>query len=256
MEKSLAKKIEKSPELYQTFHENTKSFVFPKGKINEGFIKMITKTYYKSYPRFPKISLPKDFIKDTGELERIFLERKSIRDFSKKGISAQELSKILFFSMGNFIDHQNNYRRVTPSAGARYPIEMYPIILHSKDLQQGVYHYNIKHHDLEQLKSGNFLNELKKIINQNLLENASIVLVLSATFLRTTMKYGNRGYRYIFLDAGHIAQNVYLEATKLNLGCCAIGGFLDQDLNELLDLGGLYESCIYVLIIGVPKKQL
>ena len=79
---------------------------------------------------------------------------------------------------------------------------------------------------------------------------ASVVLLISAVFGRTQSKYGDRGYRYVFLDAGHMAQNIYMVTTSMNLGCCTIAGFLDHEVDEMLDLDGSDESVIYMAVIG------
>lgn len=77
-----------------------------------------------------------------------------------------------------------------------------------------------------------------------------MVIIITACFNRTLQKYGERGYRYVFLDAGHVGENIYLSSSYLNLGCVAIGGFDDDKLNDTLGIDGKNESSIYVLTIG------
>ena len=144
----------------------------------------------------------------------------------------------------------NKKLRVSPSAGARYPLEIYPLIFSAKDLDCGIYHYNVKSHSLELLKKGDFKSQFFKCVGQDMILKCSMLIVISAIFNRTKDKYGERGYRYVLLDAGHLAQNAYLIATRLSLGCCTIGGFLDNEINKLLKIDGLTESSIYLIAIG------
>jgi SagB-type dehydrogenase family enzyme len=253
MKNKKEKQKEENYELYQMFNENTKMFMFPKGVLNEKIVESITKSYYKVYPRFKKVNLSVEPLDNRKEFENVLLKRRSTRVFNDEGISFSDLSRLLLFSAGVF---KTSYgvKRTYPSAGARYPLEIYPIIFRSSDLKQGIYHYNVKDHCLEMCRFGDFFSDLKKIINQELMDNSALALVITAIFHRTTMKYGDRGYRFVLLDAGHLAQNIYLQATSLGLGCCAVGGFLDHELNELLGLDGLYESSIYIIIIGHAKE--
>jgi len=253
MKNKKEKQKEGNYKLYQLFNENTKIFMFPKEVLDERFVESITKSYYKVYPRFKKVNLPVESLDNRKEFENLLLKRRSARVFNDEGISVSDLSRLLLFSAGVFKTNQR-VKRTYPSAGARYPLEIYPIVFKSSDLKQGIYHYNVKDHCLEMCRSGDFFPDLKKIINQELMENSALALIITAIFHRTTMKYGDRGYRFVLLDAGHLAQNIYLQATSLELGCCAIGGFLDHELDELLGLDGLYESSIYIIIIGHTKE--
>jgi SagB-type dehydrogenase family enzyme len=230
------------------FHENTKIFFWEKSMTPQEFWGEI---HFKTYPRFEKIILPKN-LKTSSLLEKVIKKRRSIREFSGKPISLKQISKILFYSAGITYKNKNwnETRRAYPSAGARYPLELYPIILNGTDIKRGIYHYNVKLHCLEIIKRGDFKNKLLEITNQEWVKNANMFIPISAIFKRTQMKYGERGYRYIFLDAGHLAQNIYLITTAIGLGCCTIGGFLDNEINKLLELDGKTESVIYIAVIG------
>jgi SagB-type dehydrogenase family enzyme len=83
---------------------------------------------------------------------------------------------------------------------------------------------------------------------------ASVVLVLSAVCARSTAKYGDRGYRYLLLEAGHVAQNVVLAATGLGLGVVNLGGFLDDELSGLLKLDPESETVLYGAAVGQPSS--
>ncbi|MEW5821832.1 MAG: SagB/ThcOx family dehydrogenase [Cyanobacteriota bacterium] len=112
-------------------------------------------------------------------------------------------------------------------------------------------HYSIKEHYLEQLKTGDYKNEITRAaLGQSMCKEASVVIVWSAIFQRSKWKYSQRAYRYIYLDAGHIAQNLAIVATSLNLGTCQIAALYDDISNSLFDLDGKEESVIYMSTVG------
>jgi len=100
---------------------------------------------------------------------------------------------------------------------------------------------------------GNYKKEILKSTGQDLIKNSSLIILISAVFGRTMVKYKERGLRYIFIEAGHLGQNISLVTEKLGLGSCAIGGFLDKEINKLLDIDSQKESVIYIFAIGYPK---
>jgi SagB-type dehydrogenase family enzyme len=144
--------------------------------------------------------------------------------------------------------------RTAPSAGALYPIETYLVVNRVKDLTGGVYHYSVKSHLLEEIKLGEFGNELASAaLDQKMCSDASVVFLWTAIFARSRWRYKQRGYRYIYLDAGHIAQNLALAAVSLGLGSCQIGAFFDDEINSILEIDGVNESAVYLSAIGCPQ---
>lgn len=143
-------------------------------------------------------------------------------------------------------------RRAQASGGARYPIEVYPLVLRSGEgLPAGLYHYNVKLHALETLWDKSFTKEeLKDYFVYEWTADASVVFLMTAVFWRNQMKYGERGYRYVLIEAGHIGQNLYLVSEALGLKCCALGGTKDERVEELLDIDGVNESLVYAVAVG------
>jgi len=214
-----------------------------------------TKTYYKGYPRFPafKLNEPTNI---TNPFDQIMNNRISTRDFADRPFSYQDLSNILYYSAGENKTRKTkliNYR-FYPAAGARYPFEIYPIIMNVNGLNQGIYHYYVRNNLLEMLE--------QKIISKSFLSNAfgriewpnaSVFLVISSLFFRTQMKYHEAGYKMILMDLGHLCQNIYLTCSALNIGCCEINGHSNSMFNELLDLDGWRESTLIVMALGNKK---
>ena len=212
--------------------------------------------HYKQYPRLDHVKLPKQFNAkpSTKDLLKILSARKSERSASEVTLSLEILGRILYHSAGLIYrseDSKNLERRPYPSGGARYPIEIYPIIFQIPSITAGVYHYDILGHQLVRLVDGNYSIKIASWCSkQDWIAKMKYMLVLTAIFPRSTIKYNDRGYRFAFFEAGHIAQNVYLLATYFNLNCCAIGGFQDEEINKLLDIDGENESAIYLLALG------
>ncbi|MGD2093780.1 MAG: SagB/ThcOx family dehydrogenase [Phycisphaerales bacterium] len=208
---------------------------------------------YKEYPQAEKIELT-DFrpVEQVG-LDEILKQRKSVREFRQEPISKDQLSYLLWASTGIQRVEQGYEFRTVPSAGALYPIETYLIINDAADIEQGVYHYSVKAHCLEKLKHGDMRLEITRAaLGQQMCATAAVVFVWSAVFERCKWKYGQRAYRYIYLDAGHIAENLTLAAVSLNLGSCEIGALYDEQVNEILNIDGQEESVICMAVVGSP----
>lgn len=210
------------------------------------------KIYFKRYLRFYRLRLSECKIKT--ELEKILMSRKSQRNFSGKGISLSDLSYILQFSAGIREKKVLNWDLTTrpyPSAGARYPCEIYPIIFRVKGINPGIYHYDFKEHSLELLTQGQFNKKLASLTGTKWVEDASVLILITSVLGRSKVKYGFRAYRHTLIEAGHIGQNVYLTTTKRGLKCCAMGGYLDEEVEKMLDIDGRKEFATYLLAIGV-----
>ena len=216
---------------------------------------------YKEYPEAQKIELPSFDPNHPMSLDRTLKQRKSVRDFQQQPISKDQLSYLLWASTGiqrieggyEFGFSQSGGPRTVPSAGALYPIETYVVVNDVRKLEAGVYHYSIKAHQLEQLKQGEFRQEITAAaLGQGMCQASAVVFVWSAVFERCKWKYGQRAYRYIYLDAGHIAENLALAAVSLNLGSCEIGALYDNQVNAILGIDGTEESVVCMAVVGIP----
>ena len=123
-----------------------------------------------------------------------------------------------------------------------------------KELNEGIYHYNIKNHLLEEMGLGNFGDKLAHAtLDQEMCADASIVFIWTAVFRRSKWKYSQRAYRYIYLDAGHVAQNLALAAVSITCGSCQVGAFFDDEINSIVGIDGTEESAICLSVVGHPK---
>lgn len=180
-------------------------------------------------------------------------ERKSVRNYTGERLTPEEVGQLLWAATGaNRVTARGDfYFRTAPSAGGLYPIETYIQINRVKDFSPGIYHYSVPKHGLYLLAEGDFGPALAgAALDQNMVKNAGVNFLWTAVTSRTFWKYGQRGIRYIYMDAGHAGQNLYLAATALNLGCCAIGAFFDDEVNRLLGLDGEDETIVYMASVG------
>jgi len=209
---------------------------------------------YKEYPQAGKIELPAfEPAREMG-LDKTLRQRKSIRDFQAGPISMGQLAYLLWASTGIQRVEDGYEFRTAPSAGALYPIETYVVVNNVKSLEPGVYHYAIRSHQLEQLEQRDLRRQITAAaLGQGMCATAAAVFIWSAVFERCKWKYGQRAYRYIYLDAGHIAENLALAAVSLNLGTCEIGALYDDHVNAIIGIDGIEESTICMAAVGVPQ---
>jgi SagB-type dehydrogenase family enzyme len=208
---------------------------------------------YKEYPEAERFELPPFELNQPLSLDMAIKQRKSIRNFQAKQLSQGRLSYLLWASTGIQRIEEKYEFRTAPSAGALYPIETYIIVNNVKKLEAGVYHYSVKSHELELIKHGDFRQAITMAaLGQDMCASAAAVFVWTSIFERCKWKYGQRAYRYIYLDAGHIAENLALSAVSLNLGSCEIGALYDDHVNAILGIDGTEESTICMAVVGIP----
>lgn len=210
---------------------------------------------YKSYENADKIALPRGIDFPNKHVLEALAERKSVRRFSDEQITIKELSLLMWANGGiQRVEHGYEFR-TSPSAGALYPIETYFVANDIEGIESGIYHYSVKDHTVELVKVGDFsLDVAKAALDQDMCALAPIVILWTAIFERSRWKYKQRAYRYVYLDAGHMAENLVLASTAIGLGTCQIGAFYDDDINSLIGVDGVEESIVYASVAGhLPK---
>jgi len=216
---------------------------------------------YKSYENpIDVISLPEPDFKNEAKLIEVLGRRRSRRNYDvQKPLDLKVLSTLLWATQGvtEKLDTAFGplFLRTAPSAGALYPIETYLNIRLVDGLEPGIYHFRPHYFDLELLKNGDYSEEFSKAaLNQKMVQSGQVTFVWTAVVERSKWKYLQRAYRYIYLDAGHIGQNLYLAAEALQLGCCTIGAIFDEEANKLIDdVDGFNETVVYMATVGILK---
>jgi SagB-type dehydrogenase family enzyme len=270
------------------YHENSKmrridgqywGKRFQEIRSNVQLCKAMSKTY-KEYPNNPSIELTKEFDNSPMTFEDIIINRRTTRVYSGECISLAELSKLLYFTYGitfsfkafgqhggffhapdyvvgpKAIDTLNEYDgyqsfRAAASGGALYPLEFYVMVNAVEGLEKGLYHYNVRQHKLETLRLGDLEKEFNALVfNEEWQRNASVHFVITSIMDRTRFKYLERGYRFINIDLGHAVENLYLTATACGLGCAAIGGFFDDEVNQFIGIDGQSETTLLIVNVG------
>lgn len=203
-----------------------------------------------------EIQLPPPSYKGSMSVEEALLKRRSIRSFTNQPLTLQQVSQLLWSAYGvtKLSTASGRSYKTAPSAGATYPLEIYLMAGNVIDLPQGIYKYNPEKHTLRLHKTGDLRQQITDAsLGQNMLTQAPITIIYAAVYERTTSRYGNRGKeRYVPMDVGHSAQNVYLQATAMGLGTCAVGAFHDKELQKVLEFPQP-EEVIYLMPVGYPK---
>ncbi len=207
---------------------------------------------YKTYPAVERVTLPPPSFVGGMSFAEALTRRRSVRSYVAAPLSPAELADLLYAAQG--VTDTQRALRAAPSAGALYPIEVYVVVNNVTDLAPGLYHYAVREHALELLKQEDLRLAVSGAgLGQGFLGQANVCFILSAIFQRTRWRYRERTYRYVLFEAGHIAQNLYLAATALGMGACAVGAFLDDEFNALVGLDGKSEAVLYVIAAGKTR---
>jgi SagB-type dehydrogenase family enzyme len=233
------------------FQNETK---YSRGKLQGGSLDFRKKPEpWKSYPGVPTIGLEPPLKEGGKPLWESIRHRRSIRRFKNIPLSRPELSQLLWASQGTTGRVGDFKLRAAPSAGALYPLETYVFLRSAEGIDAGIYHYSVRGHALELLLSGDHsLDVARAGLDQDFLAEAAAVFAWTAVFARSRWKYRERAYRYVYLDAGHVAQNLALAGVALDLGSCPVAALYDQEVNELLGVEGEEESILYMTAVGRP----
>ena len=195
------------------------------------------------------IELPKPVQTGQYSLGQLLQERRSLREYSSEALNLTEIGQLLWAAQG--ITDQRGYR-TAPSAGALYPLELYLVTGNVNGLEAGVYHYQIRKHRLIQHVAGDKRNKLAwAAVVQTWLGKAPAIIVFCADYKRTSIKYGKRSKRYVHMEVGHAAQNLFLQAEDLGLGTVVVGAFYDDEVAELLQLPSKFTP---LALMPVGKK--
>ncbi len=193
------------------------------------------------------IKLPEPRLKSEVSVEEALLKRRSAREYDNVPLTLVEAGQLLWAAQGITSEWGG---RTAPSAGGLYPLEMYVSAGNVEGLDIGVYKYQPEGHELVKVGDKDVRPELSQAaLNQAWVREAAIDIVIAAVYERTTQKYGERGVRYVHLEAGHAAQNICLQATALNLGAVTIGAFDDEQLKNILSMPG-DETPLYLIPVG------
>lgn len=187
------------------------------------------------------------------ELTEAILERRSHRDYTEEPLTLDELAYLLWATAGVKQVYENRATlRTVPSAGARHAFETYLLINNVEGLEPGLYRYLALSHQLVLINSRDGLKHdiMAAAGGQKFVGTSAVTFLWVAVAYRMTYRYTERGYRYLFLDAGHVCQNLYLACQAVGCGCCAVAAYGDDEMNSLLGVDGEEEFAVYLAPVG------
>jgi SagB-type dehydrogenase family enzyme len=209
-------------------------------------------TGFKKYADAVKVTLPRiSWQLEEARLQPLLQQRRSLRRYSAEPIRLLDLAFMLWASQGVTAQAGKHMLRTSPSAGALYPVETYVSIQNVEDIAAGLYHFDPQSFQLEFIDKHFRAQKLAAAcLDQSFISSGAVTFVWTAIAGRSMSKYGERGMRYVFLDAAHICQNVLMSAEALKCGGCPVAAFYDQELAELLGLDGILEFPVYAACVG------
>jgi SagB-type dehydrogenase family enzyme len=212
-------------------------------------------------PHLPAVALPRPDLPTTAFAD-VIEARRSEREFGEEAVSLPQLAGLLHAGYG--LTHQllselpagvGPQLRSVPSGGGLFPLELYVVPWRVVDLGTGLYHLDPLRWVLERLRGGGLLEEVAAAaIYPEPMTRCAALVVATAVFWRTRFKYGQRGYRFALLEAGHVVQNIVLAAAAYRLASVPLGGFYDARLDAVLGVDGVEESAVYAVGVG-PRES-
>jgi SagB-type dehydrogenase family enzyme len=195
------------------------------------------------------IALPEPAESGERSLEQVLQQRRSEREYKDDALELTLVGQLLWAAQG--ITHGFGMR-TAPSAGALYPLELYVVAGNVNGLAPGLYHYHPRGHKLTAVRQGDMRSALSRAaLGQSWVKEAAAVVVFTAQYERTTVKYGQRGVRYVHIEVGHAAQNLFLQAMALDLGTVVVGAFEDEAVADVLQLPEEFKP---LLLMPVGEK--
>ena len=200
---------------------------------------------FASGSKMEKIKLPDPQHTTCKAIEEALFKRRLVKEYKNVPISCSDLSQVLWAGQGI-----EDGKEKSPSAEALYPLEIYAIAGNVSGIPAGVYQYRPHTNELARIAAGDMRDELAKAaLGRRSIKTAAVVIVVSAVYVRTTTKYGEKGIRYAHMEAGHAAQNISLQAVALNLGSAMIGSFHDSEVKKIMRMEDR-EQPIYIIPVG------
>jgi SagB-type dehydrogenase family enzyme len=241
---------------WELFHENSKTDRHhPPPSLEYIRLQMDRLLQALAYDQYPAIELPAARSPLEMRLSDALAGRVTARGLEPCSLTLAQVGTVLHYAYGITRTNEGTVFsrpfRVVPSGGGLYPLELFFHSRHVERLEPGLYHYNPLQENLRLLRYGDESHRLAEaLVQRQLALDTSLLLFITAVFERSTFKYGERGYRFVLLEAGHVAQNVNLVAGALGLGAVNIGGFFDRQIDDLLGLDGLGHSTVYLVGLG------
>ena len=244
--------------LWELYHENSKLSPYQEFPDADAVVRVMREMYPSlANPALPAIALPPPVLERGMDLGAAIGNRRSARMMTPDTLGMEDLSSLLFAAYGiNRRNDGTNFPRpfrTVPSGGALYPLEIYVHTTRLTDGPCGLLHYDPEQHTIRQVDADRTDALAAALVEPDNVRNATALFIITALFDRSVFKYGNRGYRFILLEAGHVAQNLNLMAASLGRPMLNIGGFRDREVDRVLELNGLGHSTLYLSALSAAE---
>jgi SagB-type dehydrogenase family enzyme len=249
-------RMPKADAVWQLYHENSKTSRFKRPLSEEALIKWQSQLAPSLvYDGHPAVALPPPLASFPKTLEAALLGRVTAPELARAQLPLEMLATLLHYAYGIMRPLAQDVFpygfRAVPSGGALYPLEIYLHAASVAGLQPGLYHYEPHAGVVRRFVDGDQTELIAaRLAYPAFALNATFVVFITAAFERTTTKYGERGYRFALLEAGHVAQNLALCTAALDLAGATIGGYFDHLIDELLQIDGIFQSTVYLFAVG------
>jgi len=207
---------------------------------------------FKEYPEAKRrVPLHPEKEPPAADLWEVLARRRSLRQYQDRYLTQEELAALVWATQGVTLASRQYLLRTAPSAGALYPVETYLAVHKVEELEPGIWHLNLPDFSLELLQEMDSRQPLvQACLGQRFMGEASVAFIWTGILNRAMWKYRERAIRYVFLDAGHICQNLMLAATAMGMGCCPVGAFFDEEVEGLVGVDGQEEVALYLASVG------
>lgn len=211
---------------------------------------------YKEYRDVKQFVLPSPNTKNMTPTFEAIIHRRSIREYTDEELKPHHLSKILWAAQGITGRVKGTELRAVGSAGALHPIETYVVVNRTGDLPHGLYHYNVRAHALDLLIQEQFqIGLVNACMGQEFIGQAPICFIWTGIFNRVSWRFAQRAYRYVYFEVGQVLQNATIACQAMDVGCCEIGAFYDDEINLLLGVDGIEETALCLMSAGMAKNS-
>lgn len=201
------------------------------------------------------MDLPKPRTDGDISLEKTIQQRRTIRSFTSEALTMEQLSQLLWAAQG--ITDDRGLKRAAASGGALYPMDIYAVVGRDgvEGIEAGIYHYEPNDHSISLISKDDFKAELAEAsLSQKWMARAPLNLVITAEYGRICGRYGERGVRYAIIEAGHIGQNIFLQAEALSLGAGIVGAFEDERVIKAINIPANHEPLL-IMPVGYKGKK-
>ncbi|MBK5114079.1 MAG: SagB/ThcOx family dehydrogenase [Candidatus Heimdallarchaeota archaeon] len=241
----------------QEFMEKTKYKYLDESDQRKGVTNPPLQTDYDTSKKIIDLPAPEKIDVPKWDLRKAIEERKSVRKYSPEALTLNELAWLLWATQGIKEVGKIWTKRTVPSAGARHAFETYLLINNVEDLKPGVYRYLALEHKLVEIDLTEDIADrvVEGAYGQNMVKAGAVTFIWVAIPYRIAWRYGQRSYRYLHLDIGHVAQNLYLAVENIDSGCCAIAAFYDEKMNDILGIDGEEQFVIYMASMGKRSEK-